>query len=113
VHIRGDKATQILKALESLEDPSVVGGVIPCLKSPDDTVRFAAVECLEVKDDPRAREPLLETLVSPEEDSARVRTRIAEALERLGWEVKGFRKKVEESLPESFRVTSKGRVSRG
>ena len=36
------------------------------------TVRYAAVECLEAKGDIRAREPLLETLVSPEEDSARV-----------------------------------------
>lgn len=113
VYIRGEKATQILRALEGLEDPTVVDGVIPCLKSPDDTVRFAAVECLEGKADSRAREPLLETLVHPEEDSARVRTRIAEALERLGWDVKGFRKKVEDVLPEGFRVTSKGRVTRG
>jgi HEAT repeat protein len=113
VRIRGDKATQILKALETLNDPSVVEGVIPCLKSPDDTVRNAAVECLEAKADLRAREPLLETLTNPEEDSIRVRTRIAESLERLGWEVKGFRKKVETVLPEGFRITSKGRVTRG
>jgi HEAT repeat protein len=113
VHIRGEKATQILKALETLDDPSVVEGVIPCLESPDDTVRNAAVECLEAKADSRAREPFLETLTNPDEDSIRVRTRIAEALERLGWEVKGFRKKVEAVLPEGFRITSKGLVTRG
>lgn len=113
IYIRGEKATQVLKALESLEEPTVVEGVIPCLRSPDDTVRFAAVECLEAKADARAREPLLEALVSPDEDSARVRTRIAEVLERLGWEVRGFRKKVEESLPQGFRVTSKGLITRG
>ena len=53
----------------------------------------------------------LQTLTNPEEDSIRVRTRIAEALERLDWEVKGFRKKVESVLPEGFRVTSKGRIT--
>ena len=113
VHIRGEKATQIIKALETTDHPSIVEGIIPCLKSPDDTVRNAAVECLEVKADPRAREPLLETFTHPDEDSVRVRTRIAETLERMGWEVKGFRKKVEAVLPERYRITSKGRVTRG
>lgn len=113
VYIRGEKATQIIKALEGMDDPTIVERMIPCLQSPDDTVRIAAVECLETKADELARESLLETLVNPEEDSARVRTRIAEAFLKLGWEVKGYRKKVEESLPEGFRVTSKGRVTKG
>ena len=112
VRIRGEKAHQILKALETLREPDGVEGVIPCLSSPDDTVRIAAVECLEVYADERAREPLLETLVSPEEDSMRVKTKIGEALEKMNWDVKGYRKKVESALPEQFRVTSKGRVTR-
>ena len=112
VRVRGDKATQILKALEPMERPEVVDGVIPCLESPDDTVRIAAVQCLEVYADERAREPILEALVNPDEDSMRVRMIMAEALERLQWDVKGYRKKVESALPESFRVTSKGRVTR-
>jgi len=114
VYIRGEKATQILKVLENLQKPEVVDGVIPCLESSDDTVRVGAVECLEAyADAERAREQLLRALVNPEEDSARVRIRIAEAFERLGWEVKGFRKKVAEVLPEPFRVTTKGRITRG
>lgn len=112
VRIRGEKATQILKALEDADDPEVVTGVVPCLKSPDDTVRIAAVECLEVYRDERAREPLLDALVDPDEDSMRVRMKIGETLERLQWDVKGYRKKVESALPEGFRVTSKGRVTR-
>jgi hypothetical protein len=46
VYIRGEKGNQILKALEHLDHPHVVPGVIPCLQSSDDTVRFVAVECL-------------------------------------------------------------------
>jgi HEAT repeat protein len=111
VRIRGEKAHQILKALESLDEPSVVDGVIPCLSSPDDTVRIAAVECLEVYGDDKAREPLLETLTSPDEDSMRVKIKIGEVLQKLNWDVKGYRKKVESALPEGFRVTSKGRVT--
>ena len=112
VRIRGEKAHQILKALENLEDPAVVVGVIPCLSSPDDTVRIAAVECLEEYAEESAREPFLEALVSPEEDSMRVKMKIAQAFEKFNWDVKGFRKKVESALPEGFRVTSKGRVTR-
>jgi HEAT repeat protein len=112
IYIRGEKANQILKALETIGDPDVVPGAIPCLRSPDDTVRYAAVECLEAYRDERAREPLLEALVNPDEDSARVKTRIGEALERTDWDVKGYRKKVEAVLPAPFRVTSKGRVVR-
>jgi HEAT repeat protein len=112
VYIRGEKATQILSAFEAFDDPSIVTGVIPCLESADDTVRFAAVECLESYGDEVAREPMLEALVNPEEDSARVKTRIAEAFEKLGWDVKGYRKKVEAALPEPYRVSSKGRVHR-
>jgi len=112
IYIRGEKANQILKALEHLGDPEAVPGVIPCLQSPDDTVRFVAVECLAAYGDERAREPLLEALVSPDEDSARVKTRIGEALEKADWDVKGYRKKVEAVLPPPFRVSSKGRVVR-
>ena len=112
VQIRGAKATQILQALQSLDDPSVVDGVLPCLKSHDDTVRIAAVECLEAYADEKAREPLLETLTNPDEDSIRVKMRIAEALQKLDWDVKGYRKKVESALPDTFRITSKGRVTR-
>ena len=66
VHIRGEKATQIIKALESMHVDGVVEGVILCLESPDDTVRIAAVECLEAHADERAREPMLEALVNDE-----------------------------------------------
>ncbi|HEY7817686.1 MAG TPA: HEAT repeat domain-containing protein [Vicinamibacteria bacterium] len=112
IYIRGEKANQILKGLETVGEPDVVPGVVPCLRSPDDTVRYAAVECLEAYRDERAREPFLEALVNPDEDSARVKTRIGEALERMDWDVKGYRKKVEAVLPAPFRVSSKGRVVR-
>lgn len=112
VYIRGEKANQILRGLEHVDHADVVPGVIPCLQSPDDTVRFVAVECLAAYGDERAREPLLEALVNPDEDSARVKTRIGEALEKLDWDVKGYRKKVEAVLPPPFRVSSKGRVVR-
>ena len=111
VYIRGDKAVQIISALADIHDPQVVPSIAECIDSDDDTVRFSAVECLESFADERARVPFLERLVSEEEDSQRVRSRIAQAMMKLGWDVKGYRKKVEEHLPEPYRLNAKGRVT--
>ena len=111
VLIRGDKAVQILSAMADSHDPAVVPAIVDCLESDDDTVRFAAVECLETFGDESARVPFLERLVNDDEDSQRVRARIAQALMKLGWDVKGFRKKVEERLPEPYRLNAKGRIT--
>ena len=111
VLIRGEKAVQIISAANDIHDPRFIPTVLECLESDDDTVRFAAVESLEAFGDDVARVPFLERLVSEEEDSQRIRARIAQALMKLGWDVKGFRKKVEEHLPEPYRLNAKGRVT--
>lgn len=111
VIIRGDKAVQIITAMANFDEPTVVPAVVACLEADDDTVRFTAIECLETYADDTARVPFLERLTNPEEDSQRVRTRIAQALMKLGWDVKGYRKKVEEFLPETYRLNAKGRIT--
>lgn len=95
------KLCEMTLALRNVKDPGVVPVVVPLLNDYDDTVRFAAVETLQDVGDPAAREPLLEALVSEDEDSMRVKLRILDAIQANGWEVKGFRKVVEEMLPEA------------
>ena len=45
-------------------------------------------------------------------DRPRIRIRIAEMLAEREWPVKGFRPKIEETLPEGFHLTAKGLVRR-
>ena len=110
VFIRGGKAVELIEAIRNAGEPGVVPELIECLSSDDDTVRFASIESLEHFADEAAREPILELLVSENEDSMRVKTRAAQALMKLSWDVKGYRKKVEEQLPEPYRLNSKGRI---
>ena len=76
----------------------------------DDEVRFATVEALDEVGEMDAREPLLAALTNDEEDSVRVKHRILEALQKNGWEVKGFRKAVEELLPDGWFLDRAGKI---
>jgi hypothetical protein len=57
------------------------------------------------------RERLLETLIAAN-DRPRIRIKIAEVFADHDWPVKGYRPKVEETLPEGFHVTAKGIIRR-
>lgn len=105
-----EKLGQILLSLHDQKDLRVIPAVARCLKDFDDTVRFAAIECLATIPDESARAPLLEALTRPEEDSRRITHRIIEVFKEAGWEVKGFRKAVEERLPEGFYLDRSGRI---
>ncbi len=63
--------------------------IVPYLADFDGDVRFAAVEALahQQADEADARGPLLDALNRPEEESRRIKVRIAEVLADLGWRV--------------------------
>lgn len=104
------KLAEMIKALRKVQDARTVKVVAPLLEDYDDEVRFAAIETLQDAGQAEAREPMLERLVSDEEDSMRVKLRILEALESNGWEVKGYRKAVEEMLPEGWYLDRAGHI---
>jgi HEAT repeat protein len=72
-------------------------------------VRLQALDVLTRKADEAAREPMLE-LLTDEESPLRLRASVADALQRLGWSVKGFRKRVEDNLPEGLGVDRSGKI---
>lgn len=78
------------------------------LEDADDDVRLAALEALTELGEP-VRETLLETFLR-NQDRPRIRQRIAEIFAERRWAVKGFRPKIEASLPSGFRLNAKGVV---
>jgi hypothetical protein len=88
------------------EPAEITRRVAPYLKDFDETVRFTAVEALAhaPADEASSREPLLEALLRPEEESRRILVRIAEVLAERGWaatgEVEPVAKLVAAKLPE-------------
>jgi len=99
----------LVTQLAEYDDERVVPALLPFLHDHRDEVQLEALAALTRRDDERAREPMLELMLD-EETPVRIRAQIAEALQKLGWTVKGYRKKVEQVLPEGLSIDRGGRI---
>lgn len=106
---------QLMTFLGEFKDTRAMEALLPYLEDDDEGVRYTTVESLFKQRDEVAREPLLKLMTNEEEESLRIKHRIAEGFLETGWNVKGFRGTVEKllatSLPE-FHLDGKGRVKR-
>ncbi len=104
-----DPKVQILVALEEHKNPSIRAEVERFLEDVNEPARFHAASTLLAQDDAAAA-PALAHLLGDEE-SLRVRTRIAEGLAPRGWTVpEQEREAVRKSLPPAFLLDAAGRV---
>jgi hypothetical protein len=79
------------------------------LEDQADDVRLAALDYLFAHDEDDFRETILKCYLDSEE-RPRIRGHILSGLVEHGWSVKGFRAKVEETLPDEFKLTRDGLV---
>jgi len=100
---------QMIRSVVGKPTPALTQTVRRYLAEKDDDVTLAALEYLFELSPDEARESVLETFLECE-DRPRVRGQILKRLARLGWSVKGFRAKIEESLPEGHVLTRDGAV---
>ncbi|MDY0059213.1 MAG: HEAT repeat domain-containing protein [Myxococcota bacterium] len=105
-----ERKLHLIQHLAELRGPRVVALLLPFLRDHDEGVRFQTVNALHEQADEVAREPLLELLCSPDEESVRLRKRIVEVLAERGWGVQGYRKKVEERLPKGYAIDKAGLI---
>jgi HEAT repeats len=104
------KKMQLLTHLAGIKNPRVPALVVPYLADMDASVRYAAAEALlKQGDEAAACEPLLAIFVSAEEESLRLRIRIAEGFAELGWPLGDRRAEVEKRLPEAFTIEARGK----
>src|SRR5881296_2112425 len=100
----------LIRAMRGHVTPEIAAVLRQFLSDDDDDVRIAAIEAIsEVGED--VREPLLEALIAAY-DGPRIRIKIAETFADHDWAVKGYRPKIEETLPEGFHLTAKGLIRR-
>ena len=104
-----ERKVLLVSHLAEFDDERVVPTLLPFLRDHRDEVQIEALDALVRRSDERAREPMLELLID-EETPMRLRAAVAESLQQLGWTVKGYRKKVEEVLPDGLGVDRVGRV---
>jgi len=104
-----ERKVLLVSQLAEYDDPRVLPALLPFLRDHRDEVQLEALDALTRKGDENAREAMLELLVDPE-TPLRLRASIADSLQKLGLTVKGYRKKVEEALPEGLHVDRSGRI---
>jgi HEAT repeat protein len=100
----------LIGAMRGHVTPEIASVLRQFLSDDDDDVRIAAIEALSEVGE-AVREPLLEAFLEAY-DRPRIRIKIAEVFAEREWPVKGFRPKIEETLPEGFHLTAKGLVRR-
>ena len=102
--------SDLIRAMRGHVTPEIASALRQFLSDDDDDVRIAAIEAIsEVGED--VREPLLEAFLKAD-DRPRIRIKIAEVFADREWAVKGYRPKIESTLPEGFHLTAKGLVRR-
>lgn len=92
---------QLLQALQEFPTEDVRVAVEPFLSDVNEEVRFAAVTTVFAADKPEAVESLVTALI--EDESFRIKNRIAQGLVDRGWEVpEELREECEKALPPGF-----------
>jgi HEAT repeat protein len=102
--------SDLIRAVRGHANAEIAAVLKQFLSDDDDDVRIAAIEAIaEVGEE--MRETLLEVLIEAD-DRPRIRIKIAEIFADHDWPVKGYRPKVEQTLPEGFHLTAKGQIRR-
>jgi hypothetical protein len=104
-----DAKVQILTALEEHKSPRIREAVERFLEDVNEPARFHAATTLLAQDDPAALPALASLLL--EEESVRVRAKVAEGLAVRGWEIpEGDRAGVRSALPAGFSINARARI---
>jgi hypothetical protein len=104
------KKIQLLNHLAGIKNARVPPLCAPYLTDMDAGVRYAAAEALLAQaDEEAARERLLDVFTSDQEESLRLRIRIADGFADLGWPLGDKRAEVEKRLPDAFTIEARGK----
>ena len=102
---------QMIRSLENLYSPGLEEVVRLHLKERDDDIRLASLDYLFGLPEQEVREAIIECFLDSE-DRPRIRAHILDRLRSSSWSVKGYRRKIEQSLPEEYALTRDGKIRR-
>lgn len=100
------KRQQILLHLANYQHNDIVKSVQKCTKDFNEDVRFASIEALAVQEGDEAHPILIEALINPEEESNRLRFRIAQVLSEHNWDLKEFGEEARKYAPSGWSVVN-------
>ena len=103
--------TQLIRFLEEIHTPQLEETIRRYLEDEDDDVQLAVLDYLFRRPEESAREAVL-TCYLDSQDRPRIRTHVLERFAEMGWSVRGFRPRLEETLPEGYILTRESKVKR-
>jgi len=106
-----DPTAQLIRLSDALHDPALRKTIELYLEHEDDDVLLAALDYLFKLDDEGSRTQILECYLASLE-RPRIRAHVLDRLAELGWSVRGYRPKVEETLPENYYLTRDGAIKK-
>ncbi|MFQ5930698.1 MAG: hypothetical protein ACE5MK_13480 [Acidobacteriota bacterium] len=104
-----DPKAQLIHLLGKVHSRQLLDTVKLFLEDEADDVRLPALDYLFKRPEDETREAILQCYLNSEE-RPRVRTYILERFSEKEWSVRGYRPKIEESLPEGYALTRDGKV---
>ena len=99
-----EKKRQILLKLADYRDGRITPRVSPCLEDFDEGVRYAAAEAMIAQEGDGGRLELGKAMANRQEESNRLRVRIAQGFHQKGWTVAEFREPIAERPPVGWRL---------
>ncbi len=106
-----DPKAQLIRAVGDLRSSELDEAIRLFLEDDDDDVLLAALDYCFSREEEDQREAILSCYLESQ-DRPRVRAWTLERLVEKGWTVRGFRPKIEETLPENYKITRDGVVKR-
>lgn len=106
-----EKKEVLLRSLDGKQHEKVGPALMPFIHDMSDDVKMAALKTVASVKYAPAREEVLKLLVE-EETAKRVQTACVQTLFEAGFEVQGYREKVEKRLPEGYFVDKSGVVKK-
>lgn len=106
-----DPKLQLLEQLGDHVNPKIRAAVEPFLQDVNEPARFTAVTTVLAQKDPASLGPIVALLL--DEESVRIRSKVAEGLAELGWEIpESDRDAVRKVLPPQYGVNGAGVVTK-
>lgn len=106
-----EKKEVLIRSLDGKQGDDVGPALMPFIHDMSDDVKMAALKTVASVKYAPAREEVLKLLVE-EETAKRVQTACVQTLAEAGFEVQGYREKVEKRLPEGYFVDKAGFVKK-
>jgi hypothetical protein len=101
-----EKKRQLIIKLGDYTDSQMISPVSACLLDFDEEVRLRAVETLIKQDPSQTKDAFLNALANPEEESNRLRIRLAEIFHQRGWSLGEKAERLESNPPVGWMVTA-------